>query len=370
VLAVASLDSDAPVRGDAVGARAMTGAISLGAAAEALHKCTFTSTANVVFGFTDADHWGYTGARALAELLTKPNNIQPDLLISGQPNQPVQGTAGLLSRTTKIIGVGSTNNATLYSHTESGAANSDLQSLLSEQAEVDGVRGGGLPPSAVHAYLLRGSSIPATVLSQDREAPFSNQFTDSQFDDHLNVDSDAVVSGTRAIVKALAAAAGASSLEITACAQLVNASLVTAWLEWAGGTPNCSGLCRTLSDRYGAGPVNTYTSVANGKLKSRLTQSLLDHFHGMGSPVVLTLAVSPGFKYESRRRSWKITDKSQPLFTESTWEAPQLKILKQDPFWVEWLTFVLGAVSLSLSFLGTKRLLQIWAARSGGSVGV
>ena len=59
VLAAASLDSDAPVRAGAVGARSITGAIALAGAADALSRCVLSEAAKQpVFAFTDADRWG------------------------------------------------------------------------------------------------------------------------------------------------------------------------------------------------------------------------------------------------------------------------------------------------------------------------
>jgi len=62
VLATVSVDSDAAVRYDAVGARAVSSAIALLGALEAISHCNAASgAAKIVYAFSDADQWGYCG---------------------------------------------------------------------------------------------------------------------------------------------------------------------------------------------------------------------------------------------------------------------------------------------------------------------
>eukprot|EP00658_Telonema_sp_P-2_P075249 TRINITY_DN6473_c0_g1_i12.p1 TRINITY_DN6473_c0_g1~~TRINITY_DN6473_c0_g1_i12.p1 ORF type:complete len:623 (+),score=127.17 TRINITY_DN6473_c0_g1_i12:157-2025(+) len=361
VLAVASVDSDAAVRGDAIGARAISGAIALAAAAGALSRCqqNDVSTRNIVFAFTDADQWGYTGSRALANQLGKTDDISPYLVLTNQSSEPVQGTGGILDRTDYILGVGEigADSPSLFSHVPKdfgdAKAQKELQNLLAKQpgANIKQANGtGGLPPSAVHSYLLNRDTIPGVVLSEDLNSELSNRYVSSTFDNYDNLSPASVVRATQQLSRALAVLSNGademSTTKLDECANAVNSTLLLGWLEWATGSPVCSGSCSEFAAKYGPGPVHSYSSIVQSSLTSRLTQSLLDEFVHLKSSVVLTQAVSPGLKFTSRRRSWKVHDASEPIFSESKWKYTQLRVFKQDPVWLDWVILGVGLVLL------------------------
>ena len=190
----------------------------------------------------------YTGARALADELGSPDEIVPFLFFQGQSQEAVSGTGGLLARIKHVVGVGSVGaeGGTLHSHIqEESSASQVLRDTITEA--VTGIEpakaSDGIPPSAVHAYLQAAAAkastshgaldMGATLISEDSQAPFSNRFLGSQFDDYRNIDSAMVVQASRLVARALAVMAIGDRADkaerLEECSTAVNSSLVEAW---------------------------------------------------------------------------------------------------------------------------------------------
>jgi len=366
VFVATAIDADALVRDSAYGANANTAsAVAVLAAMEALSRAPTTAPAalEVMFGLFDGESWGYTGStKFVADLVAA--GASP--VVGGLDGKPVNGTEGLLERIKHVIGVDQIgllrkqdgvagDQGKLYVHGPSDPAPS--AALIADLMATSGVDlaaaspNQGLPPSSVHAFLRHSPQISTAVLSE-YDSTYKNTFYGSSLDDRHNYDKGSVVDAAGRIAVLLRKLTHPASTAAELSQVAVNASMVEGMLEFLLPQSECGRFCNDLTTAFRAhGPFSAYTSVAHMRTSASL---FYEQFITYVKPLPMVFngrAIAPGLTY-LHHGLWEVADNSQPVFSESRWDATSLEVFHQGHPAMEWVTLIAGCLSVVLHVKG------------------
>mmetsp|Transcript_21372 Transcript_21372/g.35350 ORF Transcript_21372/g.35350 Transcript_21372/m.35350 type:complete len:638 (+) Transcript_21372:62-1975(+) len=325
-----------------------SGALALMGAATALQKVLDvipTLPRQLVLAFFTGEAYGYIGSKAFLA------NIQAGSLpnITGLRNvanisavvEAKQVAALAQDRQLFYFRNDATTSASLITTATSLAAGADI--TLSAAADVR------LPPASTQSFIKASSSIPGLVFAEHNSVAYTNRFYHSIYDDINNFKVAGVCKTATFLARLLyATAAGTNTpprldsvvadcavLEELAQCVLVNlqCSLVqrltpnlvsppeplSLYTSVFGNLHPMAGILNSWMLNYTAAAGSTYESCSSSKTCS--DGQVCSTFGCVRSNTFYTNALSPGITVNNVTRKYEIVDPTQPLWTESDWDA-------------------------------------------------
>ncbi|EPS72923.1 hypothetical protein M569_01828, partial [Genlisea aurea] len=405
IMTMASMDSASFFRDQSLGAESpISGLIALLAVVDSLSRLGGLDKLNKQFVFVvfTGEAWGYLGSRRFFLESEQMSAAMKGLDLAAIETIIEIGSVGKSSPTERTFFAHTTGDASSLNGTLRAFQNAQSSSVADERINIKAASktNPGIPPSSLMTFLSKNPNASGVVV-EDFDYAFSDAFYHSHLDDSSNINSSSIVAAATLVARTLYILAGGE--ETPSSVMNINATLVE---ELVGCLLDCDpGLSCDLAKHYispssAATCPNNYVGVVLGDpsdptapyagdvsrlvwnfmaekasvpSKNATSSSCPDECRGEGEScirkepdgrgvcVVSTTRYVPAYstrlKYESG--SWtvlppNVSDRlgsEDPVWTESNWDAIQVRVYKVQNGSYDAFILVSGIVVTVLSYV-------------------